>query len=177
MSLAGTKEYYSHTVVSTNHGASWQIGGVVGPKCNECQAVELSDGAVLLNMRSYRKNNQRLVAVSRDGGLSFSEPKEDPALIEPVCQASILRYSPGEVLFSNPASKKREKMTVRLSYDDCRTWPVAKELWPGRAAYSCLTLLPDKSVGCFYERGVTNANETIVLARFTLEWLTDGKDK
>jgi len=169
--------------MSTNHGAAWQIGGVVGPKCNECQAVELSDGSVLLNMRSYRRNNQRLVAVSHDGGLTFGEPREDAALIEPVCQASILRYSlAGEgnrnrILFSNPASKKREKMTVRLSYDACRSWPVAKELYAGPSAYSCLTILPDKSIGCLYERGEKNANETIVFARFTLEWLTDGKDR
>jgi hypothetical protein len=30
-----------------------QIGGVVEPAAKKCQVVELSDGAVLLNMRSY----------------------------------------------------------------------------------------------------------------------------
>lgn len=171
--LVRTKEFYSHTVISTNHGASWQVGGVVGPQCNECQAVELADGAVLLNMRSYRGKNQRLVAVSKDGGMSFGEMRDDAGLIEPVCQASILRYDANRILFSNPASKKREKMTVRMSSDECRTWPVSKELYAGPSAYSCLTVLPDKSIGCFYERGTKNAYETITFARFTLEWLTE----
>ena len=78
----------------------------------------------------------------------------------------------GRILFSNPASLKREKMTVRLSYDDGKTWPVAKELHAGPAAYSCLAVLPDGSVACLYERGVKHPYETITLARFSLEWLT-----
>ena len=67
-----------------------------------------------------------------------TKPVEDATLIEPVCQASLLRYS-GEKgaasLFSNPASTKREKMTVRLSDDEGKTWPVARVLHEGPAAY------------------------------------------
>lgn len=176
--VAKTKARQSHVITSDDSGATWKLGGVVGPDCNESQAVELADGAVLLNMRSYQANNRRLVAVSKDGGATFSKPVEDAALIEPVCQASILRY-PGaksRVLFSNPASQKREKMTVRLSYDECKTWPVMKELHAGPAAYSCLAMLPDATVACLYERGAKNPYETITLARFSLRWLPTGKD-
>jgi sialidase-1 len=166
----------SHVIYSDDGGRSWRIGGVVGPQCNECQAVELSDGAVLLNMRSFQGNNRRLVAVSRDGGQTFSKPVEDSVLIEPVCQASILRHpgAAGGILFSNPASTKREKMTVRLSRDDGKTWPHSRLLHPGPAAYSCLTVLPEGTVGCLYERGEQNPYEAIVFARFPLGWLTDG---
>jgi sialidase-1 len=85
-----------------------------------------------------------------------------------VCQASILRL-PGEnggVLFSNPASTKREKLTVRLSRDEGKTWPLAKVLHPGPAAYSCLTVLPGGEVGCLYERGEKQPYEEITFARF-----------
>src|SRR5262249_49673592 len=157
--------------------------GVVGPNCNECQAVELPDGSVMLNMRSYRGNNRRLVAISKDGGETFAEPVADETLVEPGCQASIVRLpalspdapgAPGTglsqekagILFSNPASTKREKMTVRLSRDGGKTWPHAKELHAGPAAYSCLTVLPDGEIGCLYERGDKNPYETITFARF-----------
>ena len=50
--------------------------------CNESQAVELADGSVMLNMRSYQANNRRLVAVSKDGGETFSKPVEDAVLID-----------------------------------------------------------------------------------------------
>src|SRR5204862_5881817 len=127
--VAGTKAKQAHVIYSDDHGASWKLGGVLGPDCNECQVVELADGRLMLNMRSYRKSHRRLVALSNDGGLTWSDPADDAALVEPVCQASISRY-PGDrsrILFSNPASMQREKMTVRLSYDEGRTWPVARE--------------------------------------------------
>jgi sialidase-1 len=173
----GGKVRESHVIYSDDGGQSWKIGGVVGPHCNESQAVELADGSVMLNMRTYRGTNRRLVAISQDGGETFTDPVEDPALIEPVCQASILRL-PGEgggILFANPASLKRERMTVRLSRDEGQTWPYANVLHAGPAAYSCLTVLPDGSIGCLYERGEKHPYETITFARFSRDWITAGK--
>src|SRR5262245_49802416 len=169
----GGKLRQSHVIYSDDGGKLWKLGGVVGPGCNESQAVELSDGKVMLNMRSYDRNKLRLVATSSDGGETFNKPVEDPALVEPVCQASILLY-PGEkvgILFSNPASAKRERMTVRLSTDDAKTWPHSRVLFEGPAAYSCLTVLPDQSIGCLYERGEQAPYERIIFARFSREWV------
>jgi sialidase-1 len=175
----GGKLRQSHVIYSDDAGKSWTIGGVVGPGCNESQAIERTDGSVMLNMRSYERNKLRLVATSADGGQTFTRPIEDPALIEPVCQGSMVR-APGEeggVLFSNPASAKRERLTVRLSTDDAKTWPHARVLFEGPAAYSCLAVLPDGSIGCLYERGAKSPYERIVLARFSREWVAAGKGK
>jgi sialidase-1 len=88
-----------------------------------------------------------------------------------VCQASIIRLpgSPGPLLFSNAASTRREKLTVRLSRDDGVTWRVVHELHAGPAAYSCLAPLSEKSAACLYEAGQRTPYETIMLARFTLD--------
>lgn len=162
----------SHAILSDDGGATWRLGGTAGPDANECQAVELADGAVMLNMRTYRGTNRRLVALSTDGGETFGETTEDPTLIDPVCQGSILRLPDGALVFSNPASKKREKLTVRLSTDDGKTWPHAKELHSGPAAYSCLTVLPGGDVGCLYERGQKGPYETLTFATFPRAWLS-----
>ncbi len=77
----------------------------------------------------------------------------------------------GRILFSNPAGERRENMTVRVSYDEGRSWAVSRTIHAGPAAYSCLAVLPDKSVGCLFERGVKSPYETISLARFPLSWL------
>jgi sialidase-1 len=169
----GGKVRESHVILSEDGGRSWKLGGVIGPNCNESQAVELADGSVMLNMRSYQANNRRFVAFSKDGGETFSKPVEDPTLIEPVCQASILRLPGpgGGILFSNPASAKRENMTVRLSLDEGKTWPHANVLYAGPAAYSCLVALPDGSLGCLYERGDKIPYETITFARFDRDWV------
>jgi sialidase-1 len=171
--VKGSKERQAHVIVSDDGGKTWQLGGTVGPQCNESQIVELADGSLLLNMRSYRGTNRRLVAVSKDGGATFSRPEEAKDLIEPVCQASLVRGFGKErgILFSNPASKKRERMTVRLSTDEGKTWSHSRVLHEGPAAYSCLAVLPDGTIACLYERGDKSPYETITLARFSHRWL------
>ncbi|MEW6234584.1 MAG: sialidase family protein [Candidatus Omnitrophota bacterium] len=173
----------SHVIYSDDRGQTWKLGGAIDSGfVNECAALELADGSLYLNMRSYKNRHRRAVAVSKDEGMTWGEAKDDPALIEPVCQASVIRYSlkdgsdKNRILFSNPASEKREKMTIRLSCDDGQTWAFSKEIHAGPSAYSDLVVLPDGTIGCLYECGEKSPYETITFARFSLKWLTDGKD-
>lgn len=183
---------YSHTVYSDDHGKTWRLGGTVAPHTNECQAAELADGSLLINMRNYwgkdggepARGNMRTSAVSKDGGLTWGEVRFDKALPEPVCQASLHGYTwadthgKNRLLFANPASAtKRERMTVRLSHDGGATWPAARVLEEGPAAYSCLADLPDGTLACLYERGTKDSYEKVTCARFSLAWLTEGKDR
>jgi sialidase-1 len=178
-----TQARHSHVIYSDDHGKTWKIGGVLGEKTNECQVVERQDGTLLINMRSYHGKNRRAIATSKDGGLTWSDVTLDEALIEPVCQASLVRSTDKDktgksrLVFANPASSKREKMTLRLSYDEGATWPVSKLLHEGPAAYSALATLPDGAVGCLYERGDKSPYDKITFARCSLEWLTGGKER
>jgi sialidase-1 len=75
----------------------------------------------------------------------------------------------------------RKKLTVKLSYDEGKTWRVARVLEPGFSGYSDLAVGPDGTIYCFYERGSTDgkdifATRYLTVARFNLEWLTNGKD-
>ncbi|RMF95802.1 MAG: exo-alpha-sialidase, partial [Planctomycetota bacterium] len=177
--VAETKHRGSHVVFSDDHGETWHLGGSVEPAWNECEVVELSDGALLLNMRNYdRSKTCRAVAVSRDGGATWSSVRFDEALPEPICQASIRRYCfpsddrLGIMLFSNPAdARARVRMTLRASFDDCKSWPVDLVLWEGPSAYSCLAVREDGTILCLYERGKSHPYETITLARVPLSAL------
>lgn len=147
---------------------------------NEVQLVELADGSVRLNSRSYAAAKLRKTAVSTDGGVTWSALEDAAALIEPQCQGTILRYTDpldgrkSRILFANPATQAgRTNGTIRLSYDEGKTWPIAKTFYRGGYAYSCLTALPGGTIGCLFER---DGYQTITFARFTLGWLTDGKD-
>lgn len=173
--VAGSKARHAHVIYSDDGGTTWKLGGVAGEKTNECQVAERSDGTLVLNMRSYHGKNRRAIATSKDGGLTWSDVTLDDALIEPVCQASLLRVAGDRFLFSNPASTKRENMTVRLSVDGGTTWSASKVLHAGPAAYSALTELADGSIGCLYECGEKSPYERIVFAHFASDWLEKGK--
>jgi sialidase-1 len=142
--------------------------------------VELAEpaGALLINMRSYFGRSRRTHSTSLDGGLTWTPPADQPELVEPVCQASIVRYSwpstgkAGLILFSNPADPKaRVAMTVRGSVDDAKAWPGKLVLHEGPSAYSCLVRVDDTTAACLYERGDKGPYEKITFATFPADAL------
>jgi sialidase-1 len=119
-------------------------------------------------------------------------------LLEPICMGGLIRFSAkpesdkNRILFSNPdnltradgkeepgKSRDRKNLSVKLSDDEGRTWPVSKAIEPGWSAYSDLAVTKAGTILCFYGRGAKSnfAGDRLTLARFNLEWLTDEKDR
>lgn len=172
---ADTKQNYSHSIYSDDAGSTWKLGGITQQdSVNESTVAELSNGRLMLNMRNASKKRVRQTSISKDGGLSWSDIKADTVLVEPVCEGNLLQYKyPGKkqvLLFSNPASKtSRTQMTIRVSRNNGKTWAFKKLLYPGPSAYSCLTVLPNGNIGCFYEAGLQRPYEGIVYEEIRLE--------
>ncbi|MBM3801005.1 MAG: exo-alpha-sialidase [Acidimicrobiia bacterium] len=176
--------YRAAVIYSDNNGLTWSPGKVIASdslEANEAMVEELTDGSLHLNMRVVRRKS-RTVAHSTDGGSTWSKAVADENLIDPECQAGLVRFTQGSahrknrLVFSNPASLKRERLTIKLSYDEGRSWPVAKLLNAGPSGYSDLAILNDMTIGCLYERGEQRVYQKLTFARFNLAWLTDGKD-
>lgn len=168
----GTKRYFSHAIFSDDGGATWQRGASTPQdQVNECAVVERADGTLLLNMRNYdRSQRTRQIAFSDDGGATWRDQRHDPALVEPICQASLARDAGGRLLFSNPASKDaRTHLTVRLSTDDGATWSHRTLLHAGPSAYSQLVVLGDGRVACLFEAGESSPYEAIVWLPVTFD--------
>ncbi len=172
----------AHVIYSDDSGQNWKIGGVSEVKTNECQVAELADETLMLNMRSFHGLERRAIASSSDGGNSWGPVAFDSTLIDPTCQASLIRYVwPGQdyLLFSNAASGTRRNMTVRLSEDAGASWKHSRMLHAGPSAYSCLAVLGENRFACLYERSTSvdapHPYEKITFARFDLGWLR-GKD-
>ena len=163
---------FSHVIYSDDHGRTWHLGGSspLGG-FNESQIAELSGGRIMLNMRhDGPEPDCRGVAISEDGGLTWDADRRDTTLVEPAggCQGSIIRLQDGRLLFSNPASRKRERLTVRVSSDEGVSWTETAVLHEGPAAYSCLASLPDGQIACLFECGITHPYETIAFTTLTL---------
>lgn len=139
--------------------------------------AETPSGGVLVSMRNeaYHRGyntsnvtcNCRGVARSEDGGSTFGNPRPEPSLVGPVCEASMLSLptaAGGRVIFhANPGhgtdreSKSppdgRASGTVRRSFDGGRSWHGAVDINGDQAfSYSCMTELPQQDlVGLAYE--------------------------
>lgn len=162
-----TKHYYSHVILSDDHGATWRIGGrSTRHQLNECQVAELDSGELVMNMRNYdRKLKTRAVMRSTDAGESFGDVTWDAGLPDPICQAGLLATKDASgaqwLYFSNCASAtKRERMTLRRSGDGGATWEEVRVLHEGPTAYSCLVAMP-RAVGCLFEAGEESSYERI----------------
>lgn len=149
----------AHCFYSDDHGKTWQLGATVEMAGgNESTAAELEDGSVLQNIR-YKNpaEKYRVLAFSKTGGESWDTAYVCKELPDPVCEASMISFNYKKehlVLFSNAASQtKREKLTIRVSKDNGKTWPVSYLIDEGSAAYSDIVYVDSKNIGVLYEKG------------------------
>ncbi len=164
--------YRSATIYSDDGGESWQAGGLVGPKIpdtNECMAAEMTDGRIYLNMRA-RDVKTRSIAWSENGGTTWSAPRPDAGLPDPVCQAGVLQVGQ-RTLFTNPSGPGRTNLLMRFSDDTARTWSDGPLIHDGPAAYSDLAMSGKNDVYCLYECGADRPYERIRLYRLNPETL------
>ncbi|MEM7017809.1 MAG: sialidase family protein [Pseudomonadota bacterium] len=194
-------------VFSDDHGETWQTGEFVVRNearfrhPNETCAVELSDGRVLFNSRTESHTHRRLISISPNGATDWSEPQFDDELVEPICFGSIIGFD-GGIVFANPSALERtmpggpaewgigpdetsrifdrKQLTVRLSEDDCQTWPTSQILEAGPAGYSDLAVLPDGTLLCLYECDIVKRmfdDRYLRLARFNMDWIRTGNEQ
>ena len=169
-----------HLFGSDDHGESWYLLDTPIIPGNESKIVELIDGTWMINSRINSKGI-RFVHTSTDGGATWLS-KPDSTLIDPGCNASIIRYTSikegadkNRLLFSNAKMKdNRINMTVRISYDEGKSWTNGKTIYNEGSAYSSMSILANGDIGLFFEKDNYQEN---VFVRLTLEWLTDGNDK
>lgn len=169
-----------HVFGSDDNGGTWFLIDTPIIPGNESKIVELVDGTWMINSRANGKK-LRWVHTSNDEGKTWTS-WPDSTLIDPGCNASIIRYTSikdsykkNRLLFSNANMVEgRSNMTVRISYDEGKTWSDGKTIYTGGSAYSSLTILQNGNIGLFFEKDDYKEN---VFLSFSLEWMTDGKDK
>lgn len=159
-------DYAAHGYYTDDHGKTFHLGATVNvPGSNESMATELSHDKLMMNSRNQKGDvRARIVSISSDGGATWDTSYFDQTLIDPVNQGSILtigkKHGKNIIAFCNAAdTKRRDNLTLRISYDDGKTWSKSILLDKSEegnksdfTAYSDLVKLSKKKIGVLYER-------------------------
>jgi sialidase-1 len=155
---------------SEDHGKTWSLLETPIKPGDESKVLELKDGSLMINSR-VNKLGYRYVHTSIDNGKTWHSKKENQ-LQDPACNASFIRFNLDNnvLLFSNANSKnKRENLTIKASFDEGKTWSNSKIIFPGKAAYSSMTVLKNGDIGVFFEKDDYTENAFV---RINKDWLT-----
>jgi len=158
---------FSSLLVSRDHGASWTVSSPALSGVNECQAVVLGDGSIMLNMRNNHELYRAVYVTKNLGETWYPHPTNRNTLIEPHCNGSLIRFNYQQarenkhlLLFSNPRSQKaRTHQTIQVSLNNGLTWPSKYHLLldqrQGRG-YPSMTRIDDQHIGIVYEGSQAN---------------------
>ncbi len=175
---------FSNIMYSRDHGATWTLSKHAFSGGNECQAVQLSDGSLMLNMRNIDKSKPyRAVYVTQDLGQTWSPHSTDHTLIEPNCNASLYRFEYEEegqpkniLLFANPHTKKgRTHHTLQISFDEGESWPAEYRILLDEGlgrGYPSISRVDDSHIGIVYE----GSQSDLVFEKFSLQELLTKKE-
>ena len=164
----------NYVFYSDDDGETWQCSQKASPRGDEAKVVELSDGRILMSIRA---EGHRLYNISEDGGVTWRDTTSVwPELEAPACNGDILRCTAPNgrmlLLHSLPYGKERKDVTVFVSFDEGKTWPVHRTIVPYPSAYSSLCQLPDGTIGLYVEEALNDGvNYSMVFYNFSLEWL------
>ena len=158
--LAHFEDYHSHAFYSDDHGRTFKLSQSLKlTGSNEATAAELSNDKLMLNARNQKGDvKQRIIAISRDNGETWTSEYFDEKLIDPVCEGSILNIGGKKLAFTNAADiKNRNNLTLRISKDEGKTWSKSI-LIDGNdgsgdfMAYSDIVKISKRKIGILYER-------------------------
>jgi len=159
--------------ISSDASASWQFTEPLASQPGNIQpsVVQLGDGSLLALMRTGGQGGYLWQSRSLDLGRTWEEPTPTE-LPNPNAAADMVRLRSGSlVLAFNNTRVGRTPLSVALSRDEGRTWPIIRDLetGPGEYSYPALIVASDGLVHLTY----TYRRESIKHVAFDEAWLTE----
>ncbi|MCX6910502.1 MAG: sialidase family protein [Verrucomicrobia bacterium] len=148
----------SYCVLSDDDGNTWRDSQRVQPakgKCYEPACIELSDGRVMMLMRTGLGCQYK--SLSKDGGQTWTEPVPTP-LAGTAAPVAITRIpTSGDLLAiwnHNPGAKKRNPLTAAISKDEGETWTSFRNVEDAPTddawAYPAVTWVGDRALITYF---------------------------
>ena len=175
---------YSNAMYSDDGGSTWFPSNpfpILGT--SEPGLIELNDGSIYYNARTHIRTGNKIVGKSINGGKTWINSRQDDELFdgppdEYGCKGAILRLPFKDkdiILFSGPGRRdKRDDITVQVSFDGGKSWPVKRIIKKGPGNY---TWMAAGRNGTISEGFIYLLSNKDWMARFNLAWLIEEYKK
>ncbi|MBO7068059.1 MAG: exo-alpha-sialidase [Bacteroidaceae bacterium] len=176
-----TQNYYNF--MSKDGGKTWFVNGKSGTTAaDEPKVLERNNGDLAISVRAGGYN---FYNVTSDGGNTWKNAPQTRFTTgingnacdgEYMYWCSTLDGNPWNIVFQTlPNSNSRQNLSIALSTDEGETFGTAKTICPRGSAYSSATILPDGTLGVYYEEEGLFGCYTMRFVRFSLNWASNGK--
>ena len=171
--------------MSKNGGKNWYVSGNSGTDgADEPKTLERNNGDLAISVRSSGYNYYNFTS---DDGETWHKPARTRFTTgisgnacdgEYMVWSSTLEGNPWNIALQTlPNSGSRENVSIALSTDEGATFGTPKTICPRGSAYSAAVVLPDGTLGVYYEENGVFGGYTMRFVRFSLDWASNGKYK
>lgn len=179
----GSQNFYFF--MSKDGGKSWYVSGNSGTKsADEPKTLERNNGDLAISVRATGYNYYNYTS---DNGNTWHKPSQTrftSGISGNACDGEYMVWcstrddNPWNIAFQTlPNSSSRQNVSIALSTDEGATFAAPKTICPRGSAYSAAVVLPDGTLGVYYEEEGVYGGYTMRFVRFSLDWASDGKYK
>ena len=176
-----TQNYYNF--MSKDGGKTWYVNGKSGTTAaDEPKVLERNNGDLAISVRAGGYNYYNVTSDDGNTWKNAPQTRFTSGISGNACDGeymywcSTLDGNPWNIVFQTlPNSGSRQNLSIALSTDEGETFGTPKTICPSGSAYSAATVLPDGTLGVYYEEEGVYGCYTMRFVRFSINWASDGK--
>ena len=171
--------------MSKDGGQSWYVSGTSGTSgADEPKTLERNNGDLAISVRSSGYNYYNYTSNDGETWHLPSQTRFSSGISGNACDGeymvwcSTVEGNPWNIALQTlPNNSSRQNVSIALSTDEGATFGTPKTICPIGSAYSAAVVLPDGTLGVYYEENGVFGGFTMRFVRFSLDWASNGKYK
>ena len=171
--------------MSKDGGKSWYVSGTSGTSgADEPKTLERNNGDLAISVRSTGYNYYNYTSNDGETWHLPSQTRFNSGISGNACDGeymvwcSTVEGNPWNIALQTlPNNSSRQNVSIALSTDEGATFGTPKTICPIGSAYSAAVVLPDGTLGVYYEENGVFGGFTMRFVRFSLDWASNGKYK
>ena len=171
--------------MSKDGGQSWYVSGTSGTSgADEPKTLERNNGDLAISVRSSGYNYYNYTSNDGETWHLPSQTRFTSGISGNACDGeymvwcSTVEGNAWDIAFQTlPYSGSRQNVSIALSTDEGATFGTPKTICPIGSAYSAAVVLPDGTLGVYYEENGVFGGFTMRFVRFSLDWASNGTYK